>query len=63
MGIAYNSKARSFKLDAKNTSYIIAIVDEEQFLGHVYFGERLLGEGKAYKQENRKLRQAVCFFK
>lgn len=48
MGIAYNSKARSFKLDAKNTSYIIAIVDEEQFLGHVYFGERLPDEEVNY---------------
>lgn len=41
MGITYNEKSKSFKLDAKDTSYIMAVVDEEQFLGHVYFGERL----------------------
>lgn len=41
MGICFNEKSNSFKLDAKDTSYIIAIVDEEQFLGHVYFGQKL----------------------
>lgn len=30
-----------FKLDSKNTSYVIAIVDEEQFVGHVYYGKKL----------------------
>ncbi|ERI94433.1 alpha-galactosidase [Clostridiales bacterium oral taxon 876 str. F0540] len=41
MAIRFDEKSKSFKLDAKNTSYIIAIVDEEQFLGHVYFGEKI----------------------
>ncbi len=27
-----------FKLDTKKTSYVISVVDEEQFLGHVYYG-------------------------
>ena len=30
-----------FKLDTKNTSYVIGVVDEEQFLGHMYYGARL----------------------
>ena len=30
-----------FKLDSKNTSYVIGIVDEEQFVGHVYYGQKL----------------------
>ena len=30
-----------FKLDTKNTSYVIAVVDDEQFLGHVYYGQTL----------------------
>ena len=30
-----------FKLDSKNTSYVIAVVDEEQFVGHVYYGKKL----------------------
>lgn len=30
-----------FKLDTPNTSYVIGVVDEERFLGHVYYGRRL----------------------
>lgn len=30
-----------FKLDTPNTSYVIGVVDEEGFLGHVYYGKRL----------------------
>lgn len=48
MGIKFNERSRSFKLDAKDTSYIIAIVDEEQFLGHVYFGEKIPDEDVNY---------------
>ncbi|MDV4150507.1 alpha-galactosidase [Clostridium sp. AL.422] len=48
MGIKYIEKNRTFKLDAKDTSYIIAIVDEENFLGHVYFGKKVLDEDLNY---------------
>ena len=34
-----------FKLDTKNTSYVIAVVDDEQFLGHVYYGQKRLSSG------------------
>ncbi len=44
MGIQYFKKQRIFKLDADKTSYIIGIVDEEQFVGHVYFGRRISDE-------------------
>jgi len=30
-----------FKLDTKETSYVIGVVDSEQFLGHIYYGKRL----------------------
>lgn len=30
-----------FKLDTPNTSYVIGVVDEERFLGHIYYGQRL----------------------
>ena len=30
-----------FKLDSLNTSYVIGVVDEERFLGHVYYGKKL----------------------
>ena len=48
MGIKYYEKHKIFKLDAKETSYIIAIVDEEQFLGHVYFGKKITDENVNY---------------
>ena len=36
MGIQYFEDEKIFKLDTKNTSYIIALVDEEPFVGHAY---------------------------
>ncbi|MDD3224377.1 MAG: alpha-galactosidase [Clostridium sp.] len=48
MSIRYNSELKSFKLDAKDTSYIIAIVDKEKFLGHVYYGEKIPDENVNY---------------
>ena len=48
MGIKYIEKNRTFKLDAKDTSYIIAIVDDENFLGHVYFGKKIIDEDLNY---------------
>lgn len=48
MGIKYFEKHKVFKLDAKDTSYIIAIVDEEQFVGHVYFGKKIIDENVNY---------------
>lgn len=44
MGIKFFDDQRYFKLYAKDTSYIIAIVDDEKFLGHVYFGKRIPDE-------------------
>ncbi|MFY9567948.1 MAG: glycoside hydrolase family 36 N-terminal domain-containing protein, partial [Acetivibrionales bacterium] len=41
MGVKYFADKRIFKLDANNTSYIIGIVDEENFIGHAYFGRRI----------------------
>ena len=34
MGIRYFEKERVFKLDTQKTSYVIAIVDKEGFVGH-----------------------------
>ena len=41
MSILYDEKRRIFKLDTPKSSYMIGIVDEENFIGHVYYGERL----------------------
>ena len=41
MNIRYEETNRVFRLDTPNTSYLIGIVDNEQFLGHIYYGKRL----------------------
>ena len=41
MSIQFYEKEQLFKLDTKNTTYAIGIVDEEKFLGHIYYGAKL----------------------
>ncbi len=41
MSISYFEDQGIFKLDTKTTSYIMAVVDKEGFLGHVYYGEKV----------------------
>ncbi len=41
MNIQFDERNRVFKLDTEHTSYLIAIVDEEGFLGHVYYGAKI----------------------
>ena len=48
MSIKFFEKHKVFKLDAKDTSYIIAIVDEENFVGHVYYGKKIVDENVNY---------------
>lgn len=40
MAICYNENRKIFKLDTKNTSYLIGIT-EEGYVGHIYYGEKL----------------------
>ena len=48
MGIKFIEDKKIFKLDAKDTSYIISVIDEEQFVGHVYFGKKIIDEDVNY---------------
>ncbi len=48
MNIQYNKEKRLFKLDTENSSYIISITDQENFIGHVYYGTRLIEDDVAY---------------
>lgn len=48
MNITYNETNRIFKLDTPHTSYCIGVVDEENFLGHVYYGRSLGSDDLAY---------------
>lgn len=41
MSITYFEKERIFKLDTPRTSYLLGVVDDENFLGHIYYGKRL----------------------
>ncbi len=46
MGIQYYNNLTDdvkilFKMDTPNSSYVIGVVDEEQFIGHMYYGSRL----------------------
>ncbi len=48
MGICYFEKEKVFKLDTGASSYLIGIVDEEGFLGHIYYGKRMQDHDVAY---------------
>ena len=41
MGIQYDEKERIFCLQTPNTSYVMGIVTQEGFLGHLYYGRKL----------------------
>ena len=48
MNIVYNEQRRIFKLDTPHTSYCIGLVDEENFVGHIYYGRKLADDDLAY---------------
>lgn len=41
MPITYFKENRLFKLDTPSTSYMFSIVDDENFVSHVYYGKRM----------------------
>lgn len=48
MSITYFEQSRVFKLDTKNTSYMLGIVDNENFVGHIYYGKKVKDVSLAY---------------
>ncbi len=48
MKISYNEDSRVFKLDTERTSYCIGIVDDDNFVGHIYYGRKLTEDNLAY---------------
>lgn len=48
MQIIYDEKSRVFKIDTKNSSYMIGLADQEGFAGHMYYGPRLAGTDLRY---------------
>ncbi len=41
MAIKYYENERLFKLDTPQSTYMLGIVDEEDFIGHIYYGKRV----------------------
>ena len=41
MAIRYIEQDRTFWLATEHTSYLLAIVDQENFVGHIYYGQKL----------------------
>ena len=48
MGISYNSQERVFRLDTPHTTYLIGIVEEEGFLGQIYYGPHIPDDNMQY---------------
>ena len=48
MNITYDAAHRIFKLDTDHTSYVIAVIDEEGFLCHAYYGDKISDTDVAY---------------
>ena len=48
MQINYNEQNRVFKIDTEHTSYCIGIVDDENFVGHIYYGRKLSDDNLVY---------------
>lgn len=49
MNIHFDEQNRIFKIDTERSSYVIAVVDEEGFLGHVYYGPYIRDTDIAYR--------------
>ena len=41
MAITYFERERVFRLDTPHTTYLLGLVDQEGFLGQIYYGPRL----------------------
>lgn len=68
MGITYSEQEHIFKLDTPNTTYMIGLIDEERFIGHVYYGKKLKDTNLAFWKQmlmgpipSRKNRDRVSF--
>ena len=49
MNIQFDEQNRIFKIDTERSSYVIAVVDEEGFLAHVYYGPYIRETALAYR--------------
>lgn len=49
MAITYYEATDTFKLDTPASTYMIRVVDEERFIGHVYYGRKVPDEDLSYR--------------
>lgn len=69
MGIQYFEEEHIFKLDTKNSSYLIGIADE-RYIGHIYYGSKLSDHRLSYLMRteeapfvpSKNLRDKISFF-
>ena len=48
MSVSYNQQERVFRMDTPGSTYLIGIVDEAGFLGHLYYGRRIPDDNMQY---------------
>ncbi len=48
MAIYYDENKKIFQLNTNNTTYLIGIVDEQRYIGHIYYGRRMETYDGAY---------------
>lgn len=48
MNIRYFEQNKTFKIDTQHTSYVIALVDKENFIGHCYYGAKISDNDMTY---------------
>ena len=54
MGIQYFEDERVFKLDTPKSTYMIGVVDEDNFIGHIYYGRRIEDYHLAYLMRTKE---------
>ncbi len=61
MGIIYNEKERIFKIDTKNTSYVLGIEEQFGYLVHIYYGKKLLGNSNPSRLPGIDVKNKIWF--
>lgn len=57
MGIIYDERQKVFWLNTPKSTYLIGLIDEEGFIGHLYYGRRIEGPNVEYlKRSNDAIR-------
>lgn len=58
MGIVYEERQKIFQLNTPGSTYLIGLIDEERFIGHLYYGRRIDDLNMEYLKRSN---DAICF--